>query len=153
MDEVAEQVQGGKAFASKEEPVGKSPHALALHYLWQFVFDKTNWKFKNSRQKYVLKSLYCPNRISDAHFEWALVYISGLQGRARDDTGKAAEAIIRAVEDPEATFPKLEPIRLEDVPETDPNGNVALSVSHLPDPTLSATSPKFVRALAICKHI
>ncbi|RHZ89186.1 hypothetical protein Glove_18g101 [Diversispora epigaea] len=70
----------------------------ALHYLVEWKFHNSNWKFQKIRQIWLLKHVYDKNMFPDEFFQIFLEYITDMTGHARESTLKEAQNIINEAE-------------------------------------------------------
>ncbi|CAG8630564.1 11498_t:CDS:2 [Acaulospora morrowiae] len=71
---------------------------IALLYLVEWKFCRSNWKFQKLRQIWLLKHVYDRDMFPDDFFKIFLDYIADLAGHARESTSKEAQAIVNEPE-------------------------------------------------------
>jgi len=65
-----------------------------LNYLIIWRYHKEKWKFKKTRQIWLLKNAYNEDLLSEDFFKLFLEYIAELLGQSRDRTFKIAQDVI-----------------------------------------------------------
>ncbi|KAK1164999.1 hypothetical protein AOXY_G15452 [Acipenser oxyrinchus oxyrinchus] len=99
--EEKQQMKEAGVSAQETEPVKPSGAEMAQDYLTCWSKNRNDWRFKKTRQTWLLQHMFDSEKVPDELFDVLLEYLDGLKGGARKTTVKAAESVIRDCEDSE----------------------------------------------------
>lgn len=77
----------------------KKYHDEIISYLTTWETDKESWKFQKTKQIFIQNQVFNDKVIVDEIWETALSYLSGSQGKAKDELKEKAEEIIRKIDE------------------------------------------------------